>query len=79
MQYVARVSSREIGEEGADVRNEDVRGGRDDYPSGLCSLGAAPARHAGRRTRAFVTSGQFVACAGFVDDETGDTGRAERQ
>lgn len=61
VQYVARVSSREIRQEGADVGDEDVRGSRDDDHNGLCSLGAAPARHAGRRTSAIVTSGQFVA------------------
>lgn len=79
MQYVARVSSQEIRQEGADVGDQDVRGSRDDDHNGLCSLRAAPARHAGRRTRAIVASGQFVACARLVDDEAGDTGCTERQ
>ena len=79
VQYVARVSSGEIRQEGADVGGQDVRGSRDDDHNGLRSLRAATARHAGRRTGAIVASRQFVACARLVDDEAGDAGCAERQ
>lgn len=79
VQYFAGVSSREIKQEGADVGDHDVRGSGNDDHRGLCRLGAATARHAGRRTRPIVTSRQFVACARLVDDEARNTGCAERQ
>ena len=79
MQYFARVSSREIRQEGADTGDEDVRGRREDDRNGLYGLGAATASDAGGRTRAVVASGQFVACARLVDDEARETGGTERQ
>lgn len=78
VQYFARVSSREVRQEGAGGGDEDVQE-RDDDHYGLCRLGAATARHTRRWTRPIVTSSQFVDCARLVDDEAQDTRRAERQ
>jgi hypothetical protein len=79
VQNFARVSSREIRQEGADVGDEDVRRRCDDDHYGLYRPGAATARHAGRRTRPIVASGQFITCARFVDDEARDAGSADGQ
>jgi hypothetical protein len=79
VQDVARIRSWEIGQEGGEVGDGNVRGNGHDNHDGLNSLGAASARHAGWRTGAVVASGQLIACARFVDNEARDTGRAERQ
>ena len=79
MQNVARSGSWEIRQQAGDVGDADVRGSRNDDHHGLHGLSAADTGHAGWRTGAVVASRQLVTGARLVDDEAGDTGRADRQ
>jgi hypothetical protein len=79
VQNVARGRSWEIRQKAGEVGDADVRGSRNDDHDGLDGLGAAATGHAGWRTAAVVASGQFITGARLVDDEGGDTGRADRQ
>jgi hypothetical protein len=79
VQNVARGRAWEIGQKASHVGDADVRGSHNDDQDRLHGLRAAATGHAGWRTGAVVSPGQLVAGAGLIDDEAGETGRAERQ